>query len=325
MSTPLFHEFKRQASFFFKEKIKTARLALTDVTPAELMTEEATSGNPWAPDARTLRSISRDAFELDDYWRIVEILHKRFLKFEKKNWRVSYNSLIVLEHLLTHGPESVAEEFKSDKDVISQMKGFQYIDDTGFNWGLTVRKKSERITKLLEEGTLLKEERKNARRLSRGIEGFGSFSHLSTQGQGVLRERSLPSTLRRYDSDLNNREDLENQSSCLNNGVDVDTVAVKFPSHQGGTFKSLGSVEAKGYQDDDLGNNNQMLQKSETSSKENMEPSKEEFHLWNLNGESKPILDWGEEDSKLGIIRTEDDHPFSSTEMHVTASLLSAC
>ena len=44
------------------------------------MTEEATSGNPWAPDARTLRSISRDAFELDDYWRIVEILHKRYFQ-----------------------------------------------------------------------------------------------------------------------------------------------------------------------------------------------------------------------------------------------------
>jgi len=35
MGTPFF-EFKKQASFFLKEKIKTARLALTDVTPAEL-------------------------------------------------------------------------------------------------------------------------------------------------------------------------------------------------------------------------------------------------------------------------------------------------
>jgi epsin len=43
-------------------------------------------------------------------------------KFEKKNWRVSYNSLIVLEHLLTHGPESVAD----------QLKGFQYIDQQGY-------------------------------------------------------------------------------------------------------------------------------------------------------------------------------------------------
>jgi len=36
MGTPLFHDFKKQASFFLKEKFKTARLALTDVTPAEL-------------------------------------------------------------------------------------------------------------------------------------------------------------------------------------------------------------------------------------------------------------------------------------------------
>lgn len=43
------------------------------------MTEEATSGNTWAPAMPTLGSISRAAFELDDYTRIVEILHKRFM------------------------------------------------------------------------------------------------------------------------------------------------------------------------------------------------------------------------------------------------------
>lgn len=56
----------------------------------------------------------------------------RFSKFERKNWRVSYNSLVVLEHLLTHGPESVSEEFQSDKDVIGEMESFQYIDEKGF-------------------------------------------------------------------------------------------------------------------------------------------------------------------------------------------------
>jgi len=38
----------------------------------------------------------------------------------------------VLEYLLTHGPESVAEEFQSDKDVIGEMKCFQHIDDSGY-------------------------------------------------------------------------------------------------------------------------------------------------------------------------------------------------
>ncbi|KAA8543888.1 hypothetical protein F0562_021935 [Nyssa sinensis] len=152
MGAPFFNEFKKQASFFLKEKIKTARLALTDVTPAQLLTEEATNGNPWGPDTRTLKIISKAAFEVDDYWRIVDVLHKRLMRFERKNWRLSYKALIALEHLLTQGPESVAEEFQSDRDVIRDMESFQYIDEKGFNWGFNVRKKSERILKLLEKG-----------------------------------------------------------------------------------------------------------------------------------------------------------------------------
>ncbi|KAJ6837745.1 clathrin interactor EPSIN 1-like [Iris pallida] len=177
MGTPFFHELKKQASFFFREKLKNARLALTDVTPAELMAEEATNGNPWAPDGKTMSFISRAAFEIDDYWRIVEILHRRLSKFDRKLWREPYGALILLEHLLTHGPESTAEEFQCDKEVIEDIGTFQYIDERGFNWGLMVRKKSERILKLLEKGTLLKEERDRARKISRGIQGFGSINY----------------------------------------------------------------------------------------------------------------------------------------------------
>ncbi|KAF6137764.1 hypothetical protein GIB67_040472, partial [Kingdonia uniflora] len=190
-TTPFFHEFKKQASFFLKEKIKTARLALTDVTPAELLTEEALTGNMASPDTRTMGLISRAAFEVDDYWRIVGILHKRFQRFDGSNWRVSYKALILLEHLLTHGPESVAEEFQSDRDVIEEMESFQFIDEKGFNWGLTLRKKSERVLKLLERGTLLKEERDRARKLTRGIRGFGSFIKRSSPKDESFKESSF--------------------------------------------------------------------------------------------------------------------------------------
>ncbi|KAL6967510.1 hypothetical protein U1Q18_033320 [Sarracenia purpurea var. burkii] len=210
-TAPFFHEFKKQASFFFKEKIKTARLALTDVTPAQLLTEEATNGNPWAPDTRTLKIISRAAFEVDDYWRIVEILHKRLARFDGKKWRFLYNALIVVEHLLTHGPESVAEEFQVDKEVMREMGSFQHIDERGFNWGLNVRKKSERILKLLEKGPLLKEERDRARKLTRGIEGFGSFCLRTTpSAQGVLRESSS-GTYGRCNSQFNDHGNEEDE------------------------------------------------------------------------------------------------------------------
>ncbi|KAK2643095.1 hypothetical protein Ddye_024858 [Dipteronia dyeriana] len=326
MGSSSFHEFKKQASFFFKEKIKTARLALTDVTSAELLTEEATNGNPWSPDTRTLGSISRAAFEVDDYWRIVEILHKRFSKFEKKNWRVSHNSLVVLEHLLTHGPESVAEEFQCDKDVIREMGSFQYIDEKGFNWGLSVRKKSERILKLLEKGPLLKEERDRARKLTRGIKGFGSFCHRSSQ-KGILQESSR-GTFERCNSQFNNCENEENKLPSSNDG-------------QGGSMQKVERSQRNMNEDAILesgkkiensssrwsfSDEKQMLENPETETqtnfKENMAPDKEEFDEWNFTGESKPLLDARNDDLRAEVFTEDDHHPFNETENITTASSL---
>lgn len=53
------------------------------------------------------------------------------VRFDKRDWRASYKALIVLEYLLTHGPESVVEEFQKDRDVITQMEKFQYTDEKG--------------------------------------------------------------------------------------------------------------------------------------------------------------------------------------------------
>ncbi|XP_075634457.1 ENTH domain-containing protein C794.11c [Castanea sativa] len=321
MGTSSFHELKKQASFFFKEKIKTARLALTDVTTAQLMTEEATSGNPWAPDMPTLGSISKAAFELEDYTRIVEILHKRFLKFERKNWRVSYNSLIVIEHLLTQGPESVAGEFRSDKDVISEMESFQYIDEKGFNWGLTVRKKAERILKLLEKGPLLKEERDRARKLTRGIQGFGSFSHQPSSAESVLRESPYFTTFGRSNSQFNSQENQENQFSNSNRGL-CKEVQRSQQSHQVVIMlESSNNIENEKSLDSLC--NTKVLEKAETqtSFKENTAPDKEELHIWNPTGESNPLLDDKKDESRIEM-SMEEDHPFNETQNQTTASLL---
>ncbi|ERN18800.1 hypothetical protein AMTRI_Chr07g24300 [Amborella trichopoda] len=173
-------EVKKQASFFLKEKLKSARLVLTDVTHAELLTEEATNGDPWGPDARTMRIISQAAFEVDEYWRISDILHRRFYTIDKKNWRQSYKSLVLLEYLLTHGPDSFAEDFERDKHVIEELANFQYVDERGLDWGRNMRKKSESIQKLLDDNEFLTEARINAHKLSREIQGFGSFNSRSS-------------------------------------------------------------------------------------------------------------------------------------------------
>ncbi|XP_061959477.1 uncharacterized protein LOC133680506 [Populus nigra] len=310
IGTLSFHEVKKQTSFFFKEKIKSARLALTDVTPAQLLTEEATNGNSWAPDSPTLGSISRAAFEVDDYWRIVEILHKRFLRFERKNWRPSYNSLIILEHLLTHGPESVAGEFQIDKDVIREMASFQCIDVKGFNWGLAVRKKSERILNLLEKGPLLKEERERARKVTRGIQGFGSFCHSSSSARGILQESSNGTFAR----SISQNDSWENKllSPKEENSIQTFQKSRNDANYESGQKRvNLDSWDSV--------NNWQVLEKPRTNLKENLAPKKE-VHQWNDTREATPLLAGRRDEPRI----VEEDHPFSDAENQTTASLLSA-
>ena len=56
----------------------------------------------------------------------------RLVSFDRRNWRASYQALIVLEHLLTHGPERVSEEFQNDRDVVEETGSFLYVDEKGY-------------------------------------------------------------------------------------------------------------------------------------------------------------------------------------------------
>ncbi|KAH0648940.1 hypothetical protein KY285_034188 [Solanum tuberosum] len=176
MDSPLLHEFKRQASFFVKEKIKTARLVLTDVTHTQLLS-----------------------------------------KFDRRNWRSSYKALLLLEYLLTHGPESTAEEFQSDEDVIRQMESFQYVDEKGFNWGSSVRNMSERVIKLLQDGTFLKKERERARKVTVGIKGFGSFCKRPVSSEESMNE-AISERYLRSNSGFTDCHNKENQIMAPDKG-----------------------------------------------------------------------------------------------------------
>ncbi|KZV34485.1 ENTH/VHS family protein [Dorcoceras hygrometricum] len=314
MSKPLFHEFKKQASFYLKEKIKTARLALTDVTQPNCnplismisLAEEATNGDPGGPDAQTLKLISRSAFELDDYWRIVEILHKRLVRFERRFWRESYKAVVVLEYLMTHGPGSVADEFQTDRDVIKEMENFQHVDERGFNWGETVREKAERVLKLLEKGPLLKEERDRARKISRGIQGFGSFHHRTSSGQGTQHESSSLKTFDRCNSQFN---DHANHEDVLPEEGETKGKAEKQVNQRVENFTSSVSIPTGGDSKENLVPNQGLLLR---------ELSEE---IWFFKGESNPLLDDKKDESRINLL-TEDHHPFDDAEHLTNVSLL---
>lgn len=191
-----------------------------------------------------------------------------------------------------------------------------------FNWGFAVRKKSERILKLLQKGPLLKEERDRARKLSRGIQGFGSFCQRSSSSQGILRETSFE-TYGRCNSQFNDHESQENQLPSLNK----QSLAIK-PENSNQNQRNLivefGKKTKSSSCLDSFGGIDQVAEKTETSFKETMAPKEEDIHRsWECIGESNPLLDVKNDEFRNGV-STEDDHPFSDAKNQTTASLLPA-
>lgn len=188
-----------------------------------------------------------------------------------------------------------------------------------FNWGLNVRKKSEKIINLLDKGPLLKEERDRARKLSRGIEGFGSFSQRTSSAQGILHESPFATYARSNsqfinngdqedwfsssnDEDLDQRRHARSQEDTPDENVNFMSWDRFCDSHK---FTSTGT---------------------QTSFKENVAPEDEhitvDLEIWNSTGDSKPLLGNEKDDSRQNI-SIEEDHPFDDAARKTTVSLLS--
>ncbi|KAM7488440.1 hypothetical protein LguiB_025924 [Lonicera macranthoides] len=215
MATFSLDQMRKQASSFLHEKYRNARLVFTDVTEAELLVEEATNNDSLSPNARTMTRIAEASFDIDDYWRVVDILHRRLYKIDWKKWRQSYNSLVLLEFLMTHGPEEFADEFLCDVGVIEELGTFKHKDEKGFDWGLNMQKKSDRIIELLHREDALRQARLKALKVTREIQGFGNLiiSPASSSSSSSSSRSSQPSSFSSYsttwsETDEANRSEL---------------------------------------------------------------------------------------------------------------------
>lgn len=159
-----------------------------------------------------------------------------------------------------------------------------------------MRKKSERVLKLLEKGPVLKEERDRARRITRGIQGFGSFnlSWSSTNDNGMERASNCYGRSHSHYEDYSQQEDTvpDSQKEKLKNSE------AWFDSHMN---KKTESGERP--KDENLADKNKSL------------PVREKATIDAIEGlpprESKPVLTC-QEGTKNEFQR--EDHPFNELE-----------
>ncbi|KAL0297239.1 UNVERIFIED_CONTAM: Clathrin interactor EPSIN 1 [Sesamum radiatum] len=79
-----------------------------------------------------------------------------------KNWRFVYKALSVIEYLVAHGSERAVDDIIEHTFQISSLASFEYVEPSGKDMGINVRKKAETIVKLLNDKDKIQEVRDKA-------------------------------------------------------------------------------------------------------------------------------------------------------------------
>jgi epsin len=131
------------------------------VPEIEVKVLEATSNEPWGPHGTIMADIAQATRNYNDYQLIMTVLYKR-LNDTGRNWRHVYKSLTVLEYLVANGSERVIDELREHTYHIQTLVDFQYIEASGKDQGINVRKKAQNLVSLINDKERICEVRQKA-------------------------------------------------------------------------------------------------------------------------------------------------------------------
>lgn len=106
---------------FLKWGQKQIRQFALNLTETEIRVEEATNNDPWGPHGSEMAKIAEEAADPDKYREIMAVIARRLTDTEE-NWRQVYKALLLLEHLVKHGPIKVARDTQANSNVLISLQ-----------------------------------------------------------------------------------------------------------------------------------------------------------------------------------------------------------
>ncbi|XP_023001949.1 clathrin interactor EPSIN 1-like isoform X1 [Cucurbita maxima] len=185
-----------------REIKREVNLKVLKVPEIEQKVLDATDDEPWGPHGSALAEIAQATKKFSETQMVMSVLWTR-LSETGKNWRLVYKALAVIEYLVSHGSERAVDDIIEHTFQISSLSNFEYVEPSGKDMGINVRKKAENIVALLNDKDKIQEVRNKAAAnrekyfglSSTGITyksgsasyGSSSFSSDSYQGQSSFR------------------------------------------------------------------------------------------------------------------------------------------
>ncbi|KAG9157024.1 hypothetical protein Leryth_009068 [Lithospermum erythrorhizon] len=144
-----------------REIKREVNLKVLKVPEIEQKVLDATDDEPWGPHGTALAEIAQATKKFTECQMVMNVLWTR-LSETGKDWRFVYKSLAVIEYLVSHGSERAVDDIIEHTFQISSLASFEYVEPSGKDLGINVRKKAENIVALLNDKDKIQQVRNKA-------------------------------------------------------------------------------------------------------------------------------------------------------------------
>nr|KJB54753.1 hypothetical protein B456_009G047500 [Gossypium raimondii] len=144
-----------------REIKREVNLKVLKVPEIEQKVLDATDNEPWGPHGTALAEIAQATKKFSEFQMVMNVLWTR-LGETGKDWRYVYKALTVIEYLISHGSERAVDDIIEHTFQISSLTSFEYVEPSGKDMGINVRKKAETIVGLLSNKEKIQEARNKA-------------------------------------------------------------------------------------------------------------------------------------------------------------------
>ncbi|EDV22692.1 uncharacterized protein TRIADDRAFT_28370, partial [Trichoplax adhaerens] len=163
----------------------------------EKKVKEATNDEKWGPHGSLMSELAKCTFTYEHYPELMSMLWRRMFN-DKKIWRRTYKSLLLLAYLIRNGSDRVVNNAREHLYDLRNLENFQAFDEFGKDQGINVRQKVKEIINLLQDNERLRQERKNAKKTrdkyigvssndSRWGKSFISLQSFSTKDTKIVK------------------------------------------------------------------------------------------------------------------------------------------
>lgn len=133
-------------------------------TEVEAKVREATNDEAWGPTGALMQEIAQATFTFEHFPEVMTMLWRRMLQDNKRNWRRTYKSLLLLNYLVRNGSERIVTSSREHIYDLRGLENYSFIDEFGKDQGINIRHKVKELIDFIQDDEKLREERKKAKK-----------------------------------------------------------------------------------------------------------------------------------------------------------------